>query len=358
MSGFPGKKDANGEAMKRNDRLFGILLRLRGGHVVTANDLATRFEVSPRTIYRDVETLSGLGVPIYAERGRVGGFKLLDGYFLPALAFSSEEAISLTLGITMLRGLRVRPYAAALDNAERKLLAAMPTHLSTMLSDATRFIGFEPAPESAFQSDAAVSDLHDPPSESERGAIDLFLESILDGTQVRMDYRSPYRAEASEVTVAPRALFCDRQRWYLVGERVDKGAARLWRADRIVRIDRTHERVDTTRQFDVKPMLGRAWLGSAMREWSREAPVRIRLSSEMAERLRHDWYYSHAIFETADDESIVMTFGENRREHVFELLRWLGRGAELLEPVEWRRTFQDEMLAIAAVYLPVHGESS
>ena len=115
--------------MKRTDRMLGILLRLRGERVVPETELASYFEVSVRTIYRDVDALSELGVPIYVERGRTGGFKLLKGYFLPALALTREEAISLAHGVTMLRSLRTRPHASALDAAERKLLAAMPAHL-------------------------------------------------------------------------------------------------------------------------------------------------------------------------------------------------------------------------------------
>src|SRR4051794_12721787 len=108
--------------MQRTDRLLGILLHLRSRQAVPAHQLATRFGVSVRTIYRDADTLSRLGVPVYAEKGRAGGFRLLEGYFLPAIAFTRDEAISLVLGLAMLRSLRSRPFAVALDTAERKLL--------------------------------------------------------------------------------------------------------------------------------------------------------------------------------------------------------------------------------------------
>lgn len=337
--------------MRRNDRLFGILLRLRGGQVVSATELASAFEVTARTIYRDVDALSAMGVPIYAERGRTGGFRLLDGYFLPALAFTQEEATSLALGVAMLRGQRLRPYTTALESAERKLLAAMPERLSATLAQAARFIGFEADPEGQLQSDTEISSLQDPPLEAERNAVDTFLGCILSGTQVRLRYRSPYRAEASEVTAAPRAIFSDRQRWYLVGEPVDRaGETRLWRADRVIEIDATNQPVTENRQFDLRRLLGRAWLRSAMSEWSREAPVRIKLTTKQADRLRQDWYYRHAGFDQPEAGQVMMTFGEDRQEYVFELLRWLGQGAELLEPAEWRRSFQQEMAAMAAAY--------
>ncbi len=337
--------------MKRNDRLFGILLRLRGGQAVSATELAAVFEVSPRTIYRDVDALSALGIPIYAERGRTGGFKLLQGYFLPALGFTVEEAVSLTLGITLLRAMRVRPYAKALESAEHKLIAAMPEHLADLLSNAGRIIGVEPGLEGVLQSDLGNSELHNPPSELERSAIDTFLKGILSGTQVNMTYRSPYRDRTSDIPANPLAIFSDRQRWYLVGERAgNEGETRLWRADRVLSIESTSEPVASDGEFDVRQLLGRTWLRQAMRQWMSESPVRVRLTPALVERLEHDWYYSHATFEPVGDGAVMMTFGEDRQEHVFELLRWLGPGAELIEPVTWRADFLDQLSAMAAPY--------
>ena len=68
--------------MNRLDRALGILLVLRTGATVSAAELAQRFEVSPPTIYRDIEALGAIGVPVYAEMGRAGGFRLVEGYFL------------------------------------------------------------------------------------------------------------------------------------------------------------------------------------------------------------------------------------------------------------------------------------
>ena len=80
--------------MNRLDRALGILLWLRSRKTVSAAELAKQFEVSQRTIYRDIETLSELGIPVYAEMGRAGGFRLLEGYFLPPVMFSVGEAVS------------------------------------------------------------------------------------------------------------------------------------------------------------------------------------------------------------------------------------------------------------------------
>src|SRR5215467_12463781 len=111
--------------MQRFNRILGILLFLRSGHLASASALARHFSLSTRTIYRDVEVLSALGVPLYAERGREGGFRLLEGYFLPPLMFTQGEAIALLVGLTLQRNLQATPFPTERELAERKLLAAL-----------------------------------------------------------------------------------------------------------------------------------------------------------------------------------------------------------------------------------------
>jgi predicted DNA-binding transcriptional regulator YafY len=80
------------ETPKRFDRIVAILIQLQSKRIVKAQELAQRFEVSLRTIYRDIRTLETSGVPIYSEAGI--GYSLLNGYRLPPVMFTREEATS------------------------------------------------------------------------------------------------------------------------------------------------------------------------------------------------------------------------------------------------------------------------
>jgi predicted DNA-binding transcriptional regulator YafY len=269
--------------MNRIDRALGILLLLRDGESISAADLARRFEVSTRTIYRDVESLSQVGVPVYAERGREGGFRLVPGYFLPPIMFSQSEAVSLLLAVTMLRNLRARPFAAELQLAEEKLLAAMPRKLRQTLAAARRVIGTEAAPRDSFHpepQDAPPADGGDEPEAAAREShvVSVFLQAILDRRMLALDYHSPYRGQTDRMRVAPLGIFWDRDRWYLVGRPDDaagKAPRRLWRADRVRDIRPLLLLVDGDPAFDVRDELGRRWLRAAMAAWARDAPVRM-----------------------------------------------------------------------------------
>jgi len=340
--------------MDRFERVVGILLHLRAGKEVSAFDLAQHFGVSRRTIYRDMEMLSALGVPVYAERGHAGGFRLLEGFFLPPVMFSKGEAVSLLLSVALLRSLRARPFAADLVKAEKKLLAAMPESLRAVLTEAQRVVGFEKGPHDTFHPERSTSSSQpvafsaEGPGEAETTTI--FVQAVLDRRCVLLCYRSPYKARTEHPLAEPLGVFWDRDHWYLVGRPTgQEQRSRLWRADRVLEIT-PHKEVSAHPDFDVRKLLDRNWLKAAMLQWAQEAPVRIRLSRHQAERLEKDWYYQHAIFEHLSDDCVVMTFGEENQQVVMELLRWLGPGAELIEPVAWRAAMRAELTRMLANY--------
>jgi predicted DNA-binding transcriptional regulator YafY len=99
--------------MNRVDRLVAIVLRLQGRRVVRAEELAAHFEISVRTVYRDVAALCEAGVPVVAEPGV--GYSLVKGYHLPPVTFTAEEASALSIGGMLVERLT--------DNSLRKQMA-------------------------------------------------------------------------------------------------------------------------------------------------------------------------------------------------------------------------------------------
>jgi predicted DNA-binding transcriptional regulator YafY len=332
--------------MKELDRILGILLALQSQRRISARQLAERFGVSTRTVYRDLRTMSLLGIPIYAERGRNGGIRLLEGYFLPPLMFTRSEAIALLLGTIILRTLRAVPFEADVDTATQKLLAAVPEHLRVTLARLGQLIGAEMPPADIFHAEpdepATTSDPH------RNGAtVTRFLQAILDGDAVRLAYQSPYRDAPMTMEAEPLGVFWDRGRWYLATSDTDYDEQeRLWRADRVTDISAHGQAVERRADFDITGLLGHAWLRTAMAAWRSRAPVRLRITEKQAQRLQQDWYYRFAHYEPDDAGRVIMTIGERDRDLVLALVRWLGPGAELLAPVEWRETLREELTAL------------
>lgn len=342
--------------MQRFERIIAILLYLRTSERISAQALADRLGVSRRTVYRDLDLLSGLGVPLYAERGRNGGIQLMPGYFLPPVTFTRDEAMSLVSGLALLGSLGALPFAADLDAARRKLLAAVPEDLRITLATAERVLGFETPPDDVFHPERAL------PARQHAGPplpaiLSRFAEAIFQRRAVHLRYRSPYREQASDIEATPLGMFWDRNRWYLAGVPVG-GDRALFRADRVQHIS-LGNRVEPHPGFDIRSLLGRGWLREAMADWAKESHiVQIAVTAEQRSRLAQDWYYGHMHYEETANGGAVLTFNDVDPDGVFALVRWLGPGAELLKPQHWRARLREQLLALATLYAPEHQGSS
>jgi len=328
------------------ERALGILLLLSSGRLVSAATLAERFDVSLRTIYRDIDRLIALGVPVDAERGAEGGYRLAKGYLHPPVALSRNETAALLSALALVRSIRTTPLAADLEAAERKLVASLPKAVHDLLAQADRIIGIEPVPADIFHAGTKAE-----PTGAWQQALDGFMNGLLDSRRVRFDYANPSRPEIRAHDVEPYGILFDRDLWYLAGRCVDTDIVKIYRADRASGLEVSGFRFRPPKDFSVQSLLGGVWLSRAMRRWERERPVaRIRITAEQAQKLSADWYYRHAAFAPADDGAIVIGIPNADRERILPLVRWLGPGAEILEPGELRTELAEELSGMAAVH--------
>lgn len=120
--------------MNRIDRLFGILTLLQSRKYITAEKIAERFNMSVRTVYRDIKALSEQGIPVSFEQHR--GYFLVQGYFLPPVSFNMDEANALLLVETLVNGFADNSikshYSAALTKVKAVLKTSQKEKLETM----------------------------------------------------------------------------------------------------------------------------------------------------------------------------------------------------------------------------------
>ncbi|MFX4273223.1 helix-turn-helix transcriptional regulator [Propionibacteriaceae bacterium Y1685] len=205
----------------RADRLVSLVLLLRQRGKLTADDLAAELEVSVRTVLRDIEALSTAGVPVYAERGRHGGFALLPGFRTELTGLNHDEALALlTAGAG--RG-EVFGLSSALSSAMRKVVDALPgDHQTSAAAAASRFL-VEPGTDLLSRRrevdpvDAAV--------------LRVVRRAVLAGHRLRIHYAAT-GSEPQWRTVDPVGLVTVRERGYLLALR--DGADRTYRMSRIL----------------------------------------------------------------------------------------------------------------------------
>src|SRR4051812_39945460 len=109
--------------MNRIDRLFGILTLLQSKKYVTAEAISERFGISVRTVYRDIKALGEGGIPVSFEPAK--GYFIVQGYFLPPVSFSSEEANALLLMETMVRGFADKSIHTHYSSALQKVKSVL-----------------------------------------------------------------------------------------------------------------------------------------------------------------------------------------------------------------------------------------
>jgi predicted DNA-binding transcriptional regulator YafY len=198
--------------MSRSGRLFLLMDALRGNRrPVTAAALAERLGVSERTIYRDIQTLAELGVPVQGEAGV--GFLLRSGTFLPPLMFSADELEALVLGARWVRRQGDTALAAAAENALAKIATAAPRDLRDTMAATSLWVppGGPPAADAVWMTPLR--------------------EAIRNEHKVRINYRDEHGA-ASERVVWPFALA------FYEGIRIVGAWCELRSANRHFRVDR------------------------------------------------------------------------------------------------------------------------
>ena len=118
--------------------------------------------------------------------------------------------------------------------------------------------------------------------------------------------------------------------------------------DRVRNIEVSGFRFRPDPGFKIGDLLGGAWLSEAMRRWEREGPSsRIRMSKDQARLISQDWYYRHATFLPDTAGTVVLSLPSVDPARVLPLVRWLGPGAEILEPAELRAQMQADLTAFA-----------
>jgi predicted DNA-binding transcriptional regulator YafY len=200
----------------RAERLLSILMTLQRGHAATASELANRVGVSVRTIFRDIDALSSMGVPVYSEPGRGGGIRLIEGYSSDLTGLSSGEAEALALiASPAMVGIREidTPTRTALD----KLSAAVPSVHQLRAQHARGRLLFDTKPW--FRS------LHGSPF------LDQLRSAIWKNEHAQISYRRG-NGEERDYRVQPYALVVKVDTWYLIG-RVDR-EMRVFRLSRIL----------------------------------------------------------------------------------------------------------------------------
>ncbi|AVR00200.1 transcriptional regulator [Oceanobacillus iheyensis] len=315
--------------MNKTDRLLAIVLELQRKEVVRAEDLATRFETSARTIYRDIQALSEAGVPIIGTPG--AGYSLMEGYFLPPISFTVPEAVSLLIGADFIEQQFDDDYRVRAQVARGKIEVILPESVRNETSRVRKAMRL------------LIYDKQVTPSK-EKEYLEKIRRAILDERKISFHYVKKLADSDgnrhSVRTVAPYGLVLVQGSWMLVA-RCDL------RLDiRHFRLSRMTELIDLAEPFERPAHFN-------LREYTppdnRHLRVRLRFNQDIADKVKEsNNHYIEDMEEHQDGLHVVL-----RVRQLDELLQWvLGWGASVivLEPESFRNLIREEAQKIIKRY--------
>lgn len=315
--------------MNKTDRLLAIVLELQRNGTVRAEDLAKTFETSVRTIYRDVQALSEAGVPVFGAPGI--GYSLMEGYFLPPVSFTVEEAVTLLIGTDFIEQKFDTEYGAMASSSRRKIEAILPENVRQEASKVRTTIRLLNAGEGKIGS-------------LEKECIQILRQAIAEERKVTFHYsKSTPETDGNRHSirvVAPYGLVLVNGSWILIAQCELRNDIRHFRVSRMNEINVLEDRYICPPDFNLQDY---------QPPDDRNVRVRVLVQQRIEDKVKEAYNFFKEGVEDNED-GVIVTFRVRQPE---DLLQWvLGWGSEVkvLEPEALRQLVREEAVKMLQSY--------
>ncbi len=306
-------------------RVLTVLELLQAHGRLTGAELARRLEVDIRTVRNYVETLADLGIPVEAERGRYGAYRLRPGYKLPPLIFTEDESLALTLALLLARENGLAQTAPAVESVLAKVERVLPQATRTRIQAVEQTVIFERSSFYAAPSAAAVT---------------VLSAAVQTGQCVRLQYRSA-RSEVTERVFDPHGVVYHAGLWYTIGYCHLRQGQRLFRLDRIRQVEVTSETFSPPINFDALEAVHRM-LASVPRVWQIEVWLETTL-----EEVQRQTRFPKALFEETA-KGVILRVDVEDLPWMARFLAGLGLPLIIHRPPELRTVLRHYALTLAS----------
>jgi predicted DNA-binding transcriptional regulator YafY len=298
------------------NRLFEIVYILINKKTVTAKELAEKFEVSTRTIYRDIENLSSVGIPVYMSKGKNGGISILSDFVLNKTVLTEEERSNILSSMKALQAVDCNSSETALEK------------LSSLFGDET-LDWIEVDFSSWYQGD------------KESKIFSQIKSAILSKNRISFTYSS-VKGEKIERVVEPLRLCFKGTSRYLYGY------CMLRKDYRFFKLSRIHHLVICTEHFD-RTVKGPLFQESSVASKAPEAYMQIKL--KISPKLAFRVYDEFDCYERTSDGSFIVQTEFPQNEMILPYIISFGSGCEVLEPDSLREAIKKELKECMKLYL-------
>ena len=305
------------------DRLVSIIMMLLDKKRIGAQELANTFEVSPRTIYRDIEAINMAGIPIRSISGVGGGFEIMPEYKIDKKVFSTADLSAILMGLSSLSNM-VR--GDELVNALAKVKSFIPAEKAKDIEIKTNQICIDLSPWIG--------------NRNIRPYLETVRTALQDCKLLSFEYTA-HRGNKTVRTVEPYQLVLKSSHWYFYGYCCTRNDYRLFRLSRMSKLQMEQETF-VPRDYQ-KPILDFEEILVAM-----QTEVKIRIHKSILDRVLEYCTFDH--FTPDGDEHYFVNFPFIENDYHYDILLSFGDKCECLEPLHIRTEIKRKIQNMAAIY--------
>jgi predicted DNA-binding transcriptional regulator YafY len=312
--------------MNRIDRLTGMILLLQSHRVITAEKIAAHFEISVRTVYRDLAALGEAGVPIQAEAGT--GYALMRGYHVPPVMFTEDEAAALFLSGEVTTQIADESLRQALRDALLKIRSVLTPERRDYLNRLSRSVSVRLPTAS--------------PDDTYRESLLPLQHAAVRKQCVALRYDAARRGEITQRVVEPLGVVFYQRHWHLIAHCRLRDAVRNFRLDRLEHWEVLPETFTAHENFSLKDFLAEEIAAHQL------IPTVVHFTAKAAERVRTDLYWASLSETPLPDGRIRVECLAYSLDYMANWLLGFGPGAEAISPPELREKVCTAALEIAS----------
>lgn len=312
-----------GNYQMKIDRLVSIIMILLDKRRISAQELADMFEVSPRTIYRDVDAISMAGIPICSTPGVGGGFEVMPEYKVDKKFFSTDDLSALLMGLSSLSGM-IR--SDELVHALAKVESLVPANNAKDIELKVNQINIDLSPWTG--------------NRNLQPYLEIIKSALQENKLLTFQYIAHYGNKTTRI-VEPYQLTLKGNHWYLQGYCRKRNDFRLFRLSRISNLQIQAE-IFTPRDCP-KPQLNFGELMTTM-----QIKVKLRIHKSVMDRVLD--FCSYEDFSSAGDEHYIVHFPFVENDYHYDILLGFGNKCECLEPLHIRTEMKRRIHDLVAMY--------
>ena len=315
--------------MNHIERLNAILIHLQSKRIVKASEIAERFEISLRTVYRDIRALEASGVPIGAEAGV--GYFLMDNYKLPPVMFTKEEASALLFGEKLVEKMSDNQMRAEFCSALTKIKAILNPEEKDRLEK--------------LHSRISVLNYTSTSGNFNRLFLSEIQQALVSKQVLEIDYQAGYGAPATKRVVEPIGLCNYSRRWHLFAWCRLRNEYRDFRLDRIVNLRLSQETFKGKQHISMDDFI------SQMNVISDKANIALIIKTERIKLIDESKYwYGFTEEEKIDDQTSRLRFANNELRGFANWILSSGSYAKVEEPIELKEILDQYISGIIENY--------